>query len=630
MKRIILLIIAVLMLASCAPTTGSPEDAGQTTNNTNPGEQGALTGQTDTPQNALQTDDPGNFLPPQDDNLDNPKDIGELRSILEKSVGVIRSGEWYGDELMLETEAAAMDMPDVLSDTSDLVEDDFSGTNVQVEGVDEMDILKNDGDYLYYSIDNRVYIFDIRQQTPLLAARINPKMNYINGLYLLDDTLIVIGSSNTYMEYGTGSTRWKGYRDETQVMYYNVKDRQDPSLITSNSIEGWYQTSRLTNNKLYVIVNKHAYLFEDDTIPVTPMVDGEPLELDSIGVLPVERHDQYMTIASVNVSDPEQIEVQSFLGSSGTVYANKQHMYIASPNYYSGNDKMRTDIHKFAFEGLGLVYRGVGSVGGHPLNQFSMDEYDGNFRIAVTQPDYQHDTTSNNVYILNDEMETVGKLEGLAPGEHIYSARFQGDRAYLVTFKTVDPLFVIDVSDPTSPKELGYLKIPGFSNYLHVWKDGLVLGIGKDTFEKDDRAYHKGIKIALFDVSDVSKPIEKATYYLGDRGTVSDALYDHTKLMVNVSEGFIGLSANVFELPEHLKEDERAYGEFLHNGWYIFDITNDAITERGHVLHNGGVRHEDYVQRAAYTGDTIYTISFYEIIASNLETLDKKSSLEFR
>ena len=627
MKRIILLIIAVLMLAGCAPTTGSPEDSEQALNNTKPDEQGAFTHQTNIPQDAQPTDDPGNFLPPQDDNLDNPKDISELRAILEKSVGVIRSDKWMVAD---EPEDAAMEMPSTQSDMSDSVKKTVSDTNVQVEGVDEMDTLKNDGDYLYYCVDNRVYIIDIRQQTPLLAARINPKMNHINGIYLLDDTLIVIGGSNTYMEYGVGSRRWNAYRDETQIMYYDVKDRQKPSLVTSNSIEGWYQTSRLTNHKLYVIVNKYAQLFEDDTIPVTPMVDGEPLELDCVGVLPVDRHDQYMTIASVNVQNPEQIQVQSFLGSSGTVYANKQHIYIASPNHYSSDDKMRTDIHKLAYEGLGLVYKGVGSVGGHPLNQFSMDEYDGNFRIAVTQYDYKHDTTSNDVYILNEEMETVGKLEGLAPGEHIYSARFQGDRAYLVTFKTVDPLFVIDVSDPASPKELGYLKIPGYSNYLHVWKDGLVLGIGKDTFEKDDMAYYKGVKIALFDVSDVNKPIEKATYYLGDRGTESDALHDHTKLMVNAAEGFIGLSANVFELPENLKEDERAYGEFLHNGWYIFDITDDAITERGHVLHNGGVRYEDYVQRAAYTGDTLYTISSYEIIASNLQTLHKKSSLEFR
>lgn len=625
MKRIIFFIIVVLMMAGCAPTTESHEDTGQT-NNTNPNEQGALTEQTDTPE-STPTDDPGNFLPPQDDNLDNPKSISELRSILEKSVGVIRSGDRVEVD---EAEDTAMDMTAPQSDMNNSAKKNVSDTNVQVEGVDEMDTLKNDGDYLYYSIDNRVYIFDIRKQTPLVAARINPKMNYLNGLYLLDDTLIVIGSSNTYMEYGIRSTRYKSYRDETQIMYYDVKNRQNPRLITSNSIEGWYQTSRLTNNKLYVIANKYAHLFEDDTIPVTPMVDGKPLELDCIGVLPVDRHEQYMTIASVNVSDPKQIEVQSFLGSSGTVYANKQHIYIASPNYYSGKEQMRTDIHKFAFKGLGLVYRGVGTVGGHPLNQFSMDEYEENFRIAVTQYDYERDTTSNDVYILNDKMETVGKLEGLAPGEHIYSARFQGDRAYLVTFKTVDPLFVIDVSDPASPKELGYLKIPGYSNYLHVWKDGLVLGIGKDTFERDDMAYYKGIKIALFDVSDVNKPIEKATYYLGDRGTESDTLHDHTKLMVNTAEGFIGLSANVFELPEHLKEDERAYGEFLHNGWYIFDITNDAITQRGHVLHNGGVRHEDYVQRAAYTGDALYTISFYEIIASNLKTLDKTSSLEFR
>ncbi len=168
---------------------------------------------------------------------------------------------------------------------------------------------------------------------------------------------------------------------------------------------------------------------------------------------------------------------------------------------------------------------------GQVLNQFSMDEYDDHFRIATTTWTYTNLTSNptNNVYVLDMNMSIVGKLEDLAPGEHIYSARFMEKRCYLVTFVMIDPLFVIDLSDPTKPAVLGQLNITGYSNYLHPYDENHIIGVGKETSPSDEGffAWYQGVKISLFDVSNVSDPIQIANYTIGDRGTNSPVLYDH-------------------------------------------------------------------------------------------------------
>src|SRR3989338_2484460 len=205
----------------------------------------------------------------------------------------------------------------------------------------------------------------------------------------------------------------------------------------------------------------------------------------SIGYIPPMPAQSFVTIASLDLSD-NKLEKETVAGSAGNVYASEHNIYIASTVWLAPEtpivkdspareieriivgDTQKTVINKFSFSDGEIGYQGQGAVPGHILNQFSMDEFEGNFRIATTDGEvWQTGSNSkNNVYILNEEMDTIGKLEDLAPGEKIYSARFMGKKAYMVTFKKVDPLFVIDVSEPTNPKVLGKLKIPGYSDYL--------------------------------------------------------------------------------------------------------------------------------------------------------------------
>jgi len=243
-----------------------------------------------------------------------------------------------------------------------------------------------------------------------------------------------------------------------------------------------------------------------------------------------------------------------------------------------------------------------------------MDEYSGYFRIATTTNNWrtfaEEATSKNNVYVLDMDLNIVGKLEDLAPGEQIYSARFMGDRCYLVTFKQTDPFFVIDIANPTEPKVLGYLKIPGFSGYLHPYDKNHIIGIGKQD---------NNVKLSLFDVTDVTDPTETAKYIVEAEYSDSPVLYDHKAFLFDKPKQLLALPVSTNSL--WLKGGNSGYWQ----GAYIFDIS----LEQGFILE-GTITHQsiadqfeyDYsVNRILYIGDVLYTISGIKVKMNNLETL---------
>ena len=252
------------------------------------------------------------------------------------------------------------------------------------------------------------------------------------------------------------------------------------------------------------------------------------------------------------------------------------------------NETMKTTIQRIKITKKSITFEASGEVPGYVLNQFSMDEYNGYFRIATTVNNnnwrtFAEETTSkNNVYVLDMNLDVAGKLEDLALGEQIYSARFMGDRCYVVTFRNIDPLFVIDLSDPTAPTVLGQLKVTGYSGYLHPYDENHIIGIGKETVydAKQDFAWYQGVKMCLFDVSDVSNPVEVAKYEIGDRGTDSPILYDHKSLLFDREKNLLVLPVLLAEIDENDYAGEvpdYAYGEYVWQGAYVFEISLDEI-----------------------------------------------------
>ena len=313
-----------------------------------------------------------------------------------------------------------------------------------------------------------------------------------------------------------------------------------------------------------------------------------------------------------------------------------------------------TFIYRFALNNGKLDYTGKGQVPGSILNQFSMDENDGFFRMATTKGDIfgeGENISKNNMYILDSDLDICGSLEDVAPGEKIYSVRFMGDRAYMVTFKKVDPLFVIDLKDAKNPKILGALKIPGYSDYLHPYDENHVIGFGKDAIELSNEgswgksgsttAYYQGMKIALFDVSDVNNPKEKFKEMIGDRGTDSELLRDHKALLFSKEKGLMAFPVTVMEIKNGgniTAGNMPAYGSFSFQGAYVYNIDlEEGFKLKARISH---ISEEEYrksgdrwydsnknVERIIYIGDDIYTISKGMIKANNIKDMKEKGSL---
>jgi uncharacterized secreted protein with C-terminal beta-propeller domain len=303
----------------------------------------------------------------------------------------------------------------------------------------------------------------------------------------------------------------------------------------------------------------------------------------------------------------------------------------------------KTVIHKISVGGRSIEYRTSGVVPGNVLNQFSMDEDKGYFRVATTTGNWRSQT-ANNIYVLDDGLRIVGKLEDLASGERIYSVRFLGDKGYMVTFKRIDPLFVIDLSSPTNPKVLGELKIPGYSDYLHPYDDTHIIGVGKDVNESIDAdkvhspnaVYYTavgGVKLSLFDVSDVSNPKEVSKIAIGDAGTDSEALRDHKSFLFNRGKGLLAMPIMLHEK----SSGSSRYGGYQWQGAYIFNVSlENGFTFKGRITHApSDASDTNYyyygpysVTRSLYIGDVLYTVSQKYVKMNGLDSLVELNKVE--
>jgi inhibitor of cysteine peptidase len=283
-----------------------------------------------------------------------------------------------------------------------------------------------------------------------------------------------------------------------------------------------------------------------------------------------------------------------------------------------------TIIHRIAIDNGRIEYGAKGEVIGSLLNQFSMDESGGNLRVATTFDTWLRERVQfNNVYVLDQGMNTIGKLENVSANERIYSARFIGDKLYLVTYQQTDPLFVIDLAEPTSPKVLGELKMPGFSTYLHPVDATHLIGIGRETGENEyGQTVTKGIKIALFDVSDFANPKLVDKYEIGGRDSDSAALYEHKAFLFSATKGMLVIPITEMTTQDKISQYEYNYG--IWTGAYVFRVNSTGFQKMGTVEHSSYTnRYFDWgsgtaVTRSLYMDNNLYTISSKYVKANDL------------
>lgn len=545
--------------------------------------------------------------------------------------------------------------------------DEYSETNVQVEGVDEADIVKTDGEYIYLIKGDDVRIvkaYPPEAMEEVGAVDFQDYSFYPSEMYVDGDRLVVIGTTYSYEfderdYYGTTAT---------VVYIVDISDKADLEILRRVTFEGSYNTSRKINDTVYLVANQYNYYIPwegDDWMPkdLVPLFEdsatGNVEELVSCGevrYMPgTVNVTDYTILAAIPVDDPDgEIQEEVVIGAYGTVYASPENMYIAEPRYNynwwyeeSGNSE-ETYIHKFGLDGVNIDYQGVGTVPGTVLNQFSMDESGEYFRIATTNGWWEG--ASNNVYVLDGELDLVGSLEGLAPGETIYSTRFIGNRLYMVTFEQIDPLFVIDLSMPDAPKVLGELHIPGVSDYLHPLDENHIIGFGLDTASADVIAetgwsWFQGMKMSMFDVTDVNNPVELYKEVIGDRGTTSELLYNHKALMWDGEKGIMAFPVLLAEIPQAVKDDldidNWVYGDYTFQGAYVYNVSvENGFDLQGTISQYDedelGANFDYYyyygenkdVQRILYIGDFYYTISNLIVQANEMASLDETSEVE--
>lgn len=305
--------------------------------------------------------------------------------------------------------------------------------------------------------------------------------------------------------------------------------------------------------------------------------------------------------------------------------------------------ELKTAIFKFQLNQGTAAYAGKGEVDGTLLNQFAMDEHNGHLRVATTTRELQGSGTNqsrNHLFIFDESLKKAGEIRDIAPGESIFSIRFMGDRGYMVTFKKVDPLFVFDLKDPKKPAILGKLKIPGYSDYLHPYDENHVIGFGKDAVEakEGDFAYYQGLKMALFDITDVNHPKEKFVEIIGDRGTDSELLYNHKALLFSNEKNVIAFPVTLMELPLGASNaDGTAHGQFSFQGAYVFGLDlEQGFTLKKRISHlsdkdmvKSGYWPDERktVKRILYIGSNLYTVSQTKIQAHDFKQFNKTGEI---
>ena len=512
----------------------------------------------------------------------------------------------------------------------------YSTTNVQVYGVDEADSVKTDGEFIYAASSNNVTIVKAFPPESLQSISVVDTSNLafgsenrslcLQGLFINDDKLVLIVSAYTPYRYnpehlnedvrGSSAEPLADHEPpETMVATFDVSDATNPEFIRSVAVSGSYLGSRMIDDSVYLVAQACIWTEHDDIALPRVWEDGESAEIPATDIHydPDTSQDYYfMNMLAVDLESGDHEVLSVVAGWASIIYMSQNALYFTVQKYSGDIESIDgvespedassafTTIYKIEIEGLSMSIVGGGDVKGWLLNQFSMDEYEGDLRVATTT---EWSNMENAVYVLDEDMRTVGRLESLAPTERIYSSRFIGDTLFLVTFRQVDPLFVIDLSDPTEPSVVGELEIPGFSSYLHPVDENHVLGIGMDGPE---------LKVSLFNVTDPSHPQEQSTCRPGV-GWHSEALYDHKAVLYDSERELLVIPAYCYS----------AYFDYQ-SGALVFRVSvSEGVSLRGVVEHdwNWTTSWMQHVERLLYIGDYLYTISQTIIQVNQLDSL---------
>lgn len=542
----------------------------------------------------------------------------------------------------------------------------YTNTNIQVSGIDESDSVKTNGS-LIIKINKTKSNIEVYKAFPFDEARKTSEIDVQNAseLMLFEEKLIVISSSYRIL------SEKKNYNSNiVTVTLYDLSNPEKPFELKKYDIEGTFLTSRLKEGYFYLISNKYTYNYDyknEDTEIVPSYRDSTITEngnfvktckctdiaiLDEENVVP-----SFTTISTINLKEKSlSIDFTNFIGNAKTVYMGNENIYLVSSRYeriaqdipivdrFVPNYRETTLINKVKYEKSNLSFVASVSFDGKLLNQFSLDEKDSYLRVAGTKGEIWNGSSTSFLSIFDKDLKQQSTIDNLAKGEAIYSVRFYGSTAVVVTFKKIDPLFVFDLKDPKNPKLKGALKIPGYSDYLHFLDENTVIGLGKEAVEatvdeKDQRqldfAWHQGIKLAIFDISDMTNPKELSKLVLGERGSESEALRNHKAFVLDMKHNLIIFPALETKVDKskcnqnYYGDINSCYGDPVWQGAEIISFADKKLSLKGQISHFEGSyptnysSNPQYITRAIVLEDTIFTLSDTKVMLNKIETLEK-------
>jgi len=580
---------------------------------------------------------------PEDFDLISVESMDQLKK-LTKPASESPWWRWWSNDKVADDLAGGPPVPEA----GDEDKNTTSKTNVQVEGVDESDVVKNDDRYIY--IVNYVGLSIVDTETEKVYHHEFENFSP-NELFLYKNYLVMLGTvweeTNTEpsgkiavdVVFGRGCF-YSYYYFKTIVL--DVANPEKPEIVREFMADGsYYLQGRMIDNTLYLILQKYNIYSAKKNSAILPSytdtaekVNNKVLPLEDIKIIGGDDYyNCYTLLVSFKVDEKNAPDVNAYLGSFNLVYSSQNNLYatrlayfnkpnidsdgtvrndsVLNPYYYPD---MHTVIYRFNYQNGKMVYQGKAIVKGELLNQFSMDEYDGVFRVAHTAKNYTIENwelksesfVSTFAIAEANQFKLLASLGGMGKDELIYSVRFDGPFGYIVTFKTIDPLYVVDLTNPEKPVVRSELKSPGVSDYLHMINDKLLLGVGRVTEETSYGAtVSKGVKISLFDISNPDETKEVDLLYLGD-SSYTELQYNHKALLALPSQQLYALPVSCY------LNNYSSYRQ----GMYVFevDVDNSKLNYRGLITHPDVYSTERYyfsnaIVRGVIIDSKIYTIS---------------------
>lgn len=519
-------------------------------------------------------------------------------------------------------------------EVSESYSDEFSGTTEQVEGVSEADIVKTDGEYIYYIKGTTFTILTADGTDSKLVSQVELSRKYTmeyGDMFLKDDRIIILNPDHYDSE---------GFF--VSLLVFDISDRANPKEIADVCQSGWYNSSRMVGDYIYLISNCYinsSAIDKDDPTTFVPFtkINGvcEPVPADCIYRYDEENYTStYTAIGAFNYKDGALKDSASLLGGTDTIYCSQGNIILANVVYdYDEETKEesyvveKTTVSQLSISEGNIEYKASGKVDGVLDNQFFMDEYNGYFRFVTTvrtavEKRYKFDNSEHEVVsyttetsaaltVLDGALNKVGEIRDLAKGESVYSVRFMGDTAYFVTFRQTDPLFSADLSDPTAPKILGELKIPGFSEYMYPYGNGLLLGFGMDADENTGRT--KDLKLSMFDISDPANVTEQDKTII-EGFVYSAALYNHKAMLVSPNKNLIGFATT---------------GNYMDISYMIYEYTGSGFNLKAELDVSGDYKYAMDDIRGLFVEDNFYVITVNTLHIFDIDTFSKIAAVDF-